>query len=197
MEGIIQAIEVFAFITGLAYIILEIGQKNLMWIVGIATGAACAFSFAVQHLWASMALNVYYVFISVWGLIQWRKAGEKLAGTEAAPGSIHLAHPDRKTLFLSLFLFVAGTAILIAVLDILNDSESALDAVVAVMSAIGTWWLAKSWPQQWLVWIVADVLSAILCLSSGMYWMSALYLVYALSAVYGWGHWKKRGVYVE
>ena len=72
MEGIIQAIEVFAFITGLAYIILEIGQKNLMWIVGIATGAACAFSFAVQHLWASMVLNVYYVLISIWGLIQWR-----------------------------------------------------------------------------------------------------------------------------
>lgn len=99
MEGIIQAIEVFAFITGLAYIILEIGQKNLMWIVGIATGAACAFSFAVQHLWASMALNVYYVFISIWGLIQWRKAGEKLAGTEAALEASTSPTPTGKRFF--------------------------------------------------------------------------------------------------
>ena len=197
MEGLIKAIEIFALLTGLAYVILEIGQKNAMWIVGIATGAACAFSFAVQSLWASMALNVYYVLISVWGLVQWRKAGKELEESDAAQGSLHLARPDRKNLILSLAIFVAGSLALIAVLRLLHDSESALDAVVAVMSAIATWWLAKSWPEQWLVWILADMLSTVLCLSAGMHWMAALYLVYALSAVYGWVHWKKRGVYLE
>ncbi|MBQ6086552.1 MAG: nicotinamide mononucleotide transporter [Bacteroidales bacterium] len=197
MEGLIRAIELFAFVTGIAYIILEICQKNAMWIVGIATGVACAFSFGVQNLWASMGLNIYYVFISVWGLVQWKKAGEKLTEEGASRGSIHLSHPDRKTLLLSLALFIAGSAVLIVLLRVLNDSESALDAVVAVMSAIATWWLAKSWPEQWLVWILADTLSTVLCLSAGMYWMAVLYAAYAASAVYGWLHWKRRGVYVE
>ena len=65
------------------------------------------------------------------------------------------------------------------------------------MSAIATWWLVKSWPEQWLVWILADTLSTVLCLSAGMYWMAVLYAAYAASAVYGWLHWKRRGVYVE
>lgn len=40
---LIQAIEIFAFVTGLAYIVLEIFQKNAMWVLGIATGIACAY----------------------------------------------------------------------------------------------------------------------------------------------------------
>ena len=197
---LIKAIEIFAFVTGLLYVIWEIGQKNAMWVVGILTGLACAWSFGVQHLWASMGLNVYYVFVSVWGLYQWRHDSRLLAagssGPEAEP-SIHLRHLPRRTLLVSVQLFVFGSIALVALLHLLNDQESAMDAVVAVLSAIGTWWLAKSYPQQWLIWIVADVLSTVLCLRVGMYWMALLYVAYAASAVFGWYHWRRRGSWID
>ncbi|MBO7640889.1 MAG: nicotinamide mononucleotide transporter [Bacteroidales bacterium] len=203
--NLIQAIEIFAFVTGLLYVILEIGQKNAMWVVGILTGVACAWSFGVQRLWASMGLNIYYVFVSVWGLYQWRRDSRLLtsggtadSSSEAAPkASIHLRKPSRKTVLVSLQIFVFGSLALIALLRLLNDQESAMDAIVTVLSAIGTWWLAKSYPQQWLIWIVADILSTILCLSVGMYWMALLYLAYAASAIYGWYHWTRRGAYLD
>ena len=206
--NLIQAIEIFAFVTGLLYVILEIGQKNAMWVVGILTGVACAWSFGVQRLWASMGLNIYYVFVSVWGLYQWRQDSRLLSGggtvaaaensSEAAPkASIHLRKPSRKTVLISSQVFVFGSLALIALLRLLNDQESAMDAIVTVLSAIGTWWLAKSYPQQWLIWIVADILSTILCLSVGMYWMALLYLAYAASAIYGWYHWTRRGAYLN
>ena len=55
----IEYIEVFAAVTGVIYVVLEIMQRNVMWVVGILTAAACAFSFGVQHVWASMGLNIY------------------------------------------------------------------------------------------------------------------------------------------
>ena len=207
--NLIQAIEIFAFVTGLLYVILEIGQKNAMWVVGILTGLACAWSFGVQRLWASMGLNIYYVFVSVWGLYQWRRDSRLLSGAsadstlaakaegETAKASIHLRKPSRKTLLVSLQVFVFGSLALIALLRLLNDQESAMDAIVTILSAIGTWWLAKSYPQQWLIWIVADILSTILCLSVGMYWMALLYLAYTASAIYGWYHWTRRGAYID
>jgi nicotinamide mononucleotide transporter len=185
----IKAIEVFAFATGIIYVILEIFQKNAMWVIGILTGAACAVSFGVQHLWASMLLNIYYVGVSFAGIAEWKKASEE---TE---GHIHLARPGRKTLILSAVVFVAGSSLLIVALKLLGDSESALDAIVTVGSAIGTWWLVKSYPQQWLIWIAADTLSTILCLVSGMHWMALLYVAYTLSAVYGYFHWVRSGRY--
>ncbi|MBO4760261.1 MAG: nicotinamide mononucleotide transporter [Bacteroidales bacterium] len=194
---IIQIIEIFAFVTGIIYIILEIGQKNSMWAVGILTGVACSYSFAVQQLWASMGLNVYYVAMSVWGLYQWRRDSMTLKSDNPEGATIHLAKPGKAVLLWSAVLMVIGTAGMIALLRALGDSSTVLDAVVAVMSAIGTWWLAKSYPQQWLIWIVADILSTVLCLVSGMYWMAILYLAYTLSAIYGYWHWTKNGRYIN
>lgn len=196
---LIRIIEIFAFVTGILYIVLEIGQKNAMWVIGILTGVACAWSFAVQSLWASMGLNVYYVFMSVWGLWQWRRDRRLLSERtgEDAGNTIRLRRIPRRVLWVSAVLAVAGSTALIVLLHLLGDRESAMDAVVAVLSAVGTWWLAKSYPQQWLLWIFADLLSTLLCLAVGMYWMSLLYLAYTASAVYGWYHWTRRGTYID
>lgn len=197
METLFKAIEIFALVSGLAYVVLEILQKDAMWWVGIATGAACAFSFAVGKLYASMGLNVYYVGVSFWGILQWRRDRRLLEEEHSPAGALHLRRLSRRTGLISAAIFVFGTLALYGVLRLLGDSSSLLDAVVTVMSAIATWWLALSYPEQWLVWIVADLLSALLCLLSGMYWMALLYLAYAASAVYGWCYWKKKGQYIE
>ena len=189
---IIKAIEVFAFVTGILYVVLEIGQKNLMWVVGILTGAACAYSFGAQRIYASMGLNIYYVVVSCIGIRQWRRDG-----AQVAEGAIHLQRLTRRTGLWSAAVFVVGSLLLIALLRALGDPESPIDAIVTVMSAIGTWWLAKSYPEQWMVWIVADVVSCVLCIRAGLYWMSVLYLAYAVSAVYGYFHWMRKGTYIE
>lgn len=195
MELLIKLVEIFAFITGLIYIVLEIGQKNSMWIVGILTGLACSFSFAVQHVWASMGLNLYYVCVSVWGLYQWKKDGEKLGDEQES--AIHLNKLSGRSALVSLLIFALGSVALVALLRLLNGTETVYDALVAIMSAIATWWLAKSYIEQWLIWIFADALAAILCLLSGMYWMAVMYLAYAASAIYGYIHWKKHGVFID
>lgn len=191
MEQVIQAIEVFALVTGVAYAVLEILQKNSMWVVGILTSTACAFSFGVQHVWASMGLNIYYLVMSVVGLVQWRKAGQQVG-----EGEIHLQEIPRKVQIISALLFVAGSVLLIQVLRAAGDAEPRLDAVATVLSVIATWWLAQSYLQQWLLWIVADIITTTLCIATGQYWLAALYLTYICGAVYGYFHWKSRGKYL-
>ncbi len=188
---LIQIIEIFAFVTGIAYIVLEILQKNAMWVVGILTGAACAYSFAVQRSWGMMGLNIYYIVISVIGLIQWRKDGEAV-GEDV----IHLRALPRKTALWSAVGFVFGSLALMGLFRALGDGVSELDATATALSVIATWWLTRSYIQQWMLWVVANTLTTALCLSNGQYWMAVLYLAYIASAVYGYFHWKKKGVEV-
>lgn len=187
----VQAIEIFALVTGVIYLVLEILQKDAMWVVGILTSTACACSFAYQHVWASMGLNIYYVVMSVVGLVQWRKDGSKVA-----EGAIHLNPLTKKTVLWSAVLFVLGSLAMIWLLRAIGDAEPRLDGTATVLSIIGTWWLAQSYLQQWLIWIVADILTTTLCLVTGQYWMALLYLAYIGSAVYGYIHWKKKGIMV-
>ena len=162
-----------------------------MWVVGILTGAACAFSFGVQQVWASMGLNIYYMAISVLGLVQWKKASEAVE-----EGEIHLAPLSRKAALWSAVLFVVLTPVLMFILRKTGDAAPQWDALATILSVIATWWLAQSYLQQWLLWIVADILSTILCLVTGQDAMALMYLAYTASAIYGYFHWKKHGKYV-
>ena len=189
---IVGYIENFAMVTGVAYLVLEVLQKNAMWVVGILTASACAYSFSVQHSWGMMGLNLYYVGMSVVGLIRWRRDGARVG-----EGVIHLHPLPRKTALWSAVAFVAGSLLLIALLRYLGDGASTLDAVATVLSVIATWWLACSYLQQWVLWIVADILTTLLCLTTGQYWLAFLYVAYIVSAVYGYFHWKRNGVWIK
>lgn len=195
--------EIFTLVTGLIYIILEIKQKNLMWIVGVLTSAGAMWVFFRQGLYCSASLNTYYFFLSFWGLYQWRKASASLAGkggtSMAGDGgdAVHLRHPGIWTLVISAVVTVAGTFLLAELMELIENPMSWLDAAVAVLSAVATWWLTRSYIEQWYLWIVADVMSTALCISQGMWWMAVLYAFYTVSAVCGYLYWKKKGQYID
>lgn len=192
METIIRIIEIFALVTGVAYVVLEILQKNAMWVLGILTGAACAFSFGVQHVWASMGLNIYYVVVSFIGLWQWKKDG-----AQVGEGEIHIRPLTPKVQYISTLVYIIGLYPIFYILKASGDPAPLLDAASTLLSVIATWWLAKSYLRQWLLWIGADLMSTWLCIDTGQWWMAVLYAVYAASAVYGYFHWKKRGKVVS
>ena len=190
--------QIFTLVTGVIYIVLEIRQKNFMWVVGIATSVAAMWVFFRQGLYASFGLNTYYLVTSFIGLWQWRKAKAGMAEameTEDAD-AVHLHRLSWRTVLVSLAVAVAGIFALAELMELLDNPMSYLDAAVAVLSAVATWWLVRSYIEQWWLWIVADTLSTILCATQGMWWMAALYAAYTLSAVYGYVHWKRKGLYI-
>ena len=169
-----------------------------MWVVGIATSVAAMWVFFRQGLYASFGLNTYYLVTSFIGLWQWRKAKAGMAEameTEDAD-AVHLHRLSWRTVLVSLAVAVAGIFALAELMELLENPMSYLDAAVAVFSAVATWWLVRSYIEQWWLWIVADTLSTILCATQGMWWMAALYAAYTLSAVYGYVHWKRKGLYI-
>ena len=180
--------------------ILEIRQKNFMWVVGIFTSLAAMLVFFRQGLYASFGLNTYYLITAFIGLWQWGKDKKKISSETAGSSGddvIHLNLLSMKTVLVSAAVAVAGTFALAWVMELLENPMSYLDASVAVLSAVATWWLVRSYIAQWWIWILADTLSTILCATQGMWWMTALYAAYALSAIYGYVHWKKHGVYIN
>ena len=190
--------EIFTLVTGVIYIILEIRQKNLMWVVGILTSIAAMWVFFRQGLYASFGLNTYYLVTSVIGLWQWRRDIDRISqeGTGQDNGTVRLKHLSARTVVVSAFAVVAGTLALAFVMEHLENPMSYLDSAVAVLSAVATWWLVRCYIQQWWLWIAADTVSTILCASQGLWWMAVLYAAYAVSAIIGYIHWKKHGRYI-
>lgn len=218
-----QMFELFTLVTGVVYIILEIVQSKWMWVVGVLTALAAMFVFWNEALYASFGLNCYYLVMSGVGLWQWNKDEKQQRNQDAKQqrnqdaklqgyneenlrgrnkiiqqeNKIHLSRLSAKIVIISTVFMIAGTLLFYMILRYLGDSQSVLDASVTILSAIATWWLAKSYKEQWLLWIIADVASMVMCAIGGLWWMSALYLAYSLSAVYGYNYWRKNGSYIS
>ena len=187
-------LEIFTLVTGLLFLVLEIRQSNWMWAVQILTGITSVILFYRQGLYASMALNVYYIAAAVWGVISWRRDS---ASDENVSNSIHLRRVTAKVVIISFLLQIIGTAVLLWGLKLIGDPMSGLDAGITVLSLIAIWWLVRTYKEQWLLWILADLLYVVMCYAQGMYFMSGLYAFYTLSAVYGFVHWWKNGRLID
>lgn len=192
-------LEIFTLITGVIYVILEIRQKNAMWVLGIITSLASMLVFYSQGLYASFGLNAYYLITAFIGLWQWRKDKRAIENT----ARIHLNRLSWKVVAVSAIIIIAGSVGVAAGMEYMSElgfkenPMSLLDASVAVLSAVATWWLVKSYLQQWWLWIAANILSMVLCATQGMWWMALLYIMYTAAAVIGLKHWEKNGEYVH
>lgn len=196
-----KSIEIFTLVAGVIYVILEIRQKPLMWVLGIFTSLASMWLFFRQGLYASSALNTYYLLTAFIGLWQWGKDRKRLADvsreTEQDGDVLHLNRLTVKALVSSAIVTVVAVAGLGRVMALFGNPMSYVDSAVAVLSAIATWWLVRSYLEQWWLWVLANALSVWLCASQQMWWLTMLYAAYTLSAVYGWIYWRRHGRYVE
>ncbi len=187
--------EIFTLVTGIIYMILEIRHHRFMWVVGVLTSAAAMWVFFRQGLYASFGLNTYYLVTAFIGLWHWTRDSRRLEVKENLVENdvIVLNRLSLKTALLSLVFVIAGIFALAWVMELVENPMSYLDSAVTVLSIVATWWLVKSYIEQWWLWILADTLSTILCLTQGMWWMAVLYAAYTVSAFVGLGYWRKHG----
>jgi nicotinamide mononucleotide transporter len=66
-----------------------------------------------------------------------------------------------------------------------------LDAVSTSLSIVATWMLARKILENWLLWIVADLISTGLYIYKGLWPTTVLFLVYTVLAVVGYFQWKR------
>ena len=85
--SISEIFQIITLVTGVIYVILEILQKNSMWILGVVTSLATMVVFFIERDVPSLVLYTYYTAISFYGLYQWRqyKSRPVIEGVDSKP----------------------------------------------------------------------------------------------------------------
>ncbi len=180
-------LEVTGAILSLVYLFFSIRANSILWIFGFISSALYVAVFFNAKFYAEMSLYSYYLFVSVYGWINWHKKSEE---------SNHELPITRIVGAKQIFQYISATiAIYITyylVLEYLTDSPIALaDSVVGALSIIATWMLAKKKIENWLVWIVVDAFAAGFYFSKELYPTAILFVIYTIMAVVGYRQWKR------
>lgn len=180
-------IELIGAVLGIAYIFFSIRQSILTWPVGLLTSALYVWVFFVSKLYADMALQLYYVVISIYGWYEWLKGSPDSKDEQLKVSRINLK--------LGIVLGLAGMVLFALIWFILrNYTDSPVpvaDAVATSLSIVATWMLARKILEHWLVWIFVDAFSIGLFLYKGLMPTVILFIVYTFMAFAGFIEWKK------
>ena len=103
-----------------------------------------------------------------------------------------------KVFIWSAIIYAASTVFMVYVLgSYTDDSMPWADSSVTILSAIATFWLSKSYREQWLMWMIVNALTVIISIKLSLYPTALLYSVNTVAAVWGYFYWKIKGVVVE
>jgi nicotinamide mononucleotide transporter len=185
-------IEIIGAVIGLIYLYLEYKANVWLWPVGVVMSIFYVVIFFHSKFYADAAIYLYYIGANTYGLYQWTRSRKKTIVEKGITTELPITHlPAKRILPLAFVTFVLWM-ILYGILRAVTDSPIPLgDAFTTAVSIVATWMLAQKYLEQWLLWIVVNIVSTILYFWKGLYPTGVLFIVYVIVAVLGYLRWRK------
>ncbi len=178
-------LEIIGASVGLVYLWLEYRASVWLWLTNIIMPAIYIFVYYESGFYADMGINIYYLAASVYGWAVWLAKGSK-------EKPMPITHTPKKYILPLSAVSVAAFAVIAWILITFTDSTVPYgDSFTTALSIVALWMLARKYVEQWLVWIVVDVVCTGLYLYKGLYPTAILYGLYSIIAVGGYFKWKK------
>lgn len=182
-----HGLDIFTTVLGLIYIWLEYRAYVALWVIGIIMPALDIILYWQHGLYGDAGMACYYTLAALYGLYVW-----KFRKTKNLKQELPISHmPKRLYLPATVGFFIAWGVVYYILITWTNSTVPVLDSFTNALSFVGLWALARKYLEQWLFWIVVDVVCCVLYIQKGIPFKAGLYGLYVLIAIAGYYKWKK------
>lgn len=183
-------IELIGTLSGLISVYLATKANFYTWHTGILNEIAFFMLFFQVRLYADMMLQIFFLVVSIYGMYNWKSKQEALI--------IHRLSPNEGIRFIFLIFFATLiSAIIIANLHYILPyffekpaTYPLADAFIMVASIVATFLLAQKKLENWILWIIIDIVSIILYYKKGIYFVAGEYGIFLGLAIKGFVEWR-------
>lgn len=178
--------ELIGAASGLLCVWLIIRENIWNWPVGLAYALVSLLVFYKARLYSDLVLHVFYVFMNGYGWYYWLRG----AGARSSGGRLVVARLSKRSASLLGVATVIGIVAMGWLFDYYTDADLAYwDSTTTVMSFAAMWMAAHKYIENWIVWLVIDVLATGIYIFKGIWPYAVLYGLYIPMAVWGWMAW--------
>ena len=190
-------VEWAAVILSLAYVILAANNNSWCWPAAFASTLMYAVIFYDVQLLMDSMLQVYYLVMAVYGWYCWHNNSLQIEDD--------ISHQER-TIPITTYgmrfhgLAVAVLTVVALALGYLMDNYTRadfayLDSLTTVFAVFATYLIAKKALENWLYFIVIDLVSIYLYIEKALLPTAFLFVLYVIIATAGFFRW--RAIYLE
>jgi len=180
-------LEITAVIFGLLSVWFAKKDNILVFPTGLVSTFIYAYLLWQWELLGDSMINVYYFIMSIYGWYHWtRKKGSQV--------EFPIAVMTNKEKITAIFIFVLTIVFVVIVYFYFNKFTnwySYVDTFLTGLFFVGMWLMAKRKIENWIFWIIGDIISIPLYFAKGYTFTSFQFLIFTIIAVYGYLEWKK------
>ena len=176
-------LEIIAVITAVIYVVLAAKTNRWCFLFGLISSAIYIYIATGLKFYFDSAINLYYVIMSFYGWFAWAKKKQEKELTV-------LQMQNKAFLITILGGFILTFSLAYIVDNISDASLPYIDAFTTVFAIIATWMVVKKYIQNWIIWIVVDIVAATMYLYKELYLTAGLFLLYTIISIVGYRQWK-------
>ena len=186
-------LEIIAVVFGLLSVWFAKKANILVYPTGIISVLIYVYICLEAQLYADMGINAFYFLMSVYGWIMWTR---KVEHSHVRP----ITFSSRSDYIFSAILFILSVVIILLLLKYFKGTDEDywstgvpyIDLFTTSVFIVGMLQMALKKVENWLFWIVGDIISVPLYFYKGLYFTSLQFAVFLIIAVAGYYEWKKK-----
>lgn len=179
-------LEIIAVVFGLLSVWYSKNNNILVFPTGMISTTIFIYLLYKWVLLGDMMINAYYFVMSIYGWFIWtRKENNTVT-------PITRMNSNEKKIGVLIFLSSLMFVYLVYVyFDKWGTITSYIDNLTTAIFFVGMWLMAKRKIENWIFWIIGDIISVPLYLYKGFTFTSFQYLGFTFIAIFGYLAWKK------
>lgn len=179
-------LEITAVVFGIISVLFARKNNILVYPTGLISTLIFIYILYNFKLYGEFIINIYYSVMSILGWYLWSRRNN---GQEEFPISIMNLKEYKISglIFTVTLLFIA---LVYHFFDKFTDLTAYVDAFTTALFFVGMWLMAKRKIENWIVWIIADIISVPLYFYKGLTVSSLQFIVFTIIAILGYIEWK-------
>ena len=183
-------LDFLGFLVGLIYLWLEYRASIWLWLASVVMPAIDMVLYYRAGLYADFGMAIYYCLAAVYGFVMWRVSSQTEVSSRIERSRAEVSHFPLRLLLPAVMVFLAVWLFIWYILvTFTNSTVPVADAFTTALSVIALWALARKFAEQWLLWLVVDVVCTWLYFSKSIPFKAAIYGLYSVIAILGYRNW--------
>jgi nicotinamide mononucleotide transporter len=180
-------LEAVAFIFGIVSVIYAKRENILVYPTGLVATIITVYIFLQDGLMGDMMMNFYYSVMSFYGWWNWSR---KRDDTYVVP--ISRTNKKEKAIGFAMFILtmIVTYSVYIAYGTEINSSNY-IDIFTSGIFFTAMWFMANKKLENWMLWIIADIITVPLYAYRGWGMLSLQFLIFTVLAIQAYVAWKK------
>ena len=179
-------LEIIAVIFGLLSVWFSKQNNVLVFPTGMISTSIFVYLLYKWVLLGDMITNGYYFVMSIYGWYYWTKRKNNIVTPITK-----LNFKEKK---ISAYIFISSIILIFLVyqyFDKWNSVTAYIDNLTTAIFFVGMWLMANRKLENWIFWIIGDLISVPLYLYKGLVFTSLQYFIFTFIAIAGYYSWKR------